>query len=187
MQQELSTYSDAELFALLIPGNKYREKAFDELYTRHSSRVYLYCRRILGDESLANDIFQEAFLQFLKTADEKRTMTNVPAFLLRIARNLCLNARRARRYTMLSIEDFQLPVHDSPYEKEELARLMATALDLLPDDYREALVLQAYNGLSYAEIAETLDVPLTTVRNRVVRAKAKLQKILAPYLEDLKQ
>jgi RNA polymerase sigma-70 factor (ECF subfamily) len=60
------------------------------------------------------------------------------------------------------------------------------ALELLGDEYREALVLQTYNELSYQEIAEIQGVPLTTVRNRIVRAKRKLREIVQPYLAENK-
>ena len=187
MQRLFSTYSDTDLYYALAEEGAQREAAFAELYTRYSSRIFLYCRRVLGDTPQAEDVFQETFLRFLNSVDVNRKMTNVPAYLLRIARNLCLNAKRSKKHNIVAFEDFNYPVHNNAYEREELTQLVATALDLLSEEYREAFVLQAYNGLSYAEIAEVVGVPLTTVRNRVVRAKKKIQQILTPYLEDLQQ
>ncbi|GAB1370813.1 hypothetical protein MASR1M45_08750 [Candidatus Kapaibacterium sp.] len=57
-------------------------------------------------------------------------------------------------------------------------------LELLPDMHKEAFILQAFQGLSYSEIAAVLDVPVTTVRNWIVRAKSKLREILLPYFES---
>lgn len=187
MKRDITTYTDTELYHELRDASARREEAFAEFYARYSGRVYLYCRRILGENNLADDMFQETFLRFLHSCKEDKEMSNVPAFLLRIARNLCLNANRSRKRQTIEFEEFRHPVHDSPYEKQELARLIAMSLDLLSAEYREVFVLQEYNGFTYAEIAEILDVPLSTVRNRAVRAKKKIQKILAPYLDDLQQ
>jgi RNA polymerase sigma-70 factor (ECF subfamily) len=69
-------------------------------------------------------------------------------------------------------------------EEQELTKLVAMSLDLLPEEYREALTLQIYGGLSYQEIGESMGVPVTTIRNWIVRAKQKMQEILAPYYEE---
>jgi len=140
--------------------------------------------RAVGDEALADDLFQDTFLRFLKSASQEREMTNVPAYLLRIARNLCLNAKRDHK-TTVALEDFHFQFEDRSAEHAELARLVAMALDLLPDDHKEALSLQTYGGLSYKEIADIMGVPMTTVRNWIVRAKKKMREILSPYLADV--
>ena len=87
----------------------------------------------------------------------------------------------------MPLEEFHLLVEDTSLEARELARLVAMALELLPDDQREAFILQAYSGLSYKEIGEVIDAPISTVRNRVVRAKRRVREILSPYLEDYRQ
>lgn len=179
----LQSYSDAELYAFL--GNeKLKERAFSELYGRYSQRVYLYCRKILGDDQAARDIFQDTFIRFLNSARDERDMTNVPAFLLRIARNLCLNFKRDRGMRNVEFNELSVGVADKQVESRELAGLITMALELLPDDHREALVLQMYQGMSYEEIAAELQVPVSTVRNWVVRAKKKMREILAPYFAE---
>jgi RNA polymerase sigma-70 factor (ECF subfamily) len=82
-------------------------------------------------------------------------------------------------------EEIELSYYDRPYEQKELLDILGRALDLLPDDYREAFVLREYNGLSYNEIAETVGISLDIVKIRIFRAKKKLREILAPYLVDL--
>jgi len=86
--------SDIELYAALKNGKSVSEPAFAELYARHSPRIFAYCRRILGDRESAQDAFQETFIRFYNSAQQNREMTNVPAYLLRIARNICLNMQR---------------------------------------------------------------------------------------------
>lgn len=177
--------TDIELYEALKENGEIREKAFRELYSRYAKGVYAYCRRILGRKDLADDAFQEAFLNFLKSAESDRKMTNVNAFLLRIARNVCLNENRRRRQAALSIDDFVLGGEDDRVEKDELTDLVARSLDALKDEQKEALVLRIYNGMSYQEIADFLGEPISTVRNRIARGKKKIREILAPYFEKL--
>ncbi len=169
---------------MLGQGAAARKDAFCELYDRHAPRVYQYCAQILGNRELAQDYVQEAFLRLLQSADGERRMTNVPAFVLRIARNLCLNAKKALRWQHDELVEEHLPPVEQTVEARELEGLVQMALDLLSEDYREALILQTYGGLSYKEIAELMEIPLHTVRNRVVRAKQKLRSILLPYFAD---
>lgn len=70
-------------------------------------------------------------------------------------------------------------------DKDELLDLITRALDLLPPELREAFVLREYDGLSYAEIADVIGEPLSTVKIRIYRSKQKIREILAPYLADL--
>ncbi|MBK9247434.1 MAG: RNA polymerase sigma factor [Ignavibacteria bacterium] len=184
MSISISQYSDAELFYQMKDDKNIAERAFGELYSRHSPRVFAYCRRILGDRERAQDAFQDTFVKFYQSAQQDRIMTNVPAFLLRIARNLCLNAQRTRHQTV-QFEDYHASMSDEPAEKTELLKLITTALELLPDDYREAFVLREYDGLSYQEIAEITNSSMATVKIRLFRAKQKIRDVLAPYLADL--
>ncbi len=178
--------SDEELFRLLQSPEK-REAAFRELYARHSKRVHAYCvRAISTSEQEAEDIFQETFVRFHHAAQTERTMTNVPAYLLRIARNLCLNHKRDNRPTLL-LRDDDLPNTPREYGTSELLNLITTALELLDDDHREAFVLRKYDGLSFQEIAELTNITETNARSRVHRAQAKIRSILAPYLTDIEQ
>lgn len=183
MQYQLKTLSDLELCALLKSEGQTRDAAFTEIYNRYSNRVFLYCRRIIGDQDKADDIFQDTFVRFLKAASGDKSMTNVPAYLLRIARNLSLNVKRNQKNNV-SIEDFEHPVEDRSVETAELASLVAMALDLLPEEQREALALQTYGGLSYEEIAETMEMPVTSVRNWIARGKKRMREILTPYLAE---
>ena len=184
MAESVRSATDAQLYALLRTEDGQKEAAFAELYSRYSSRVWLYCRRIVGDEALAEDLFQDTFLRFLKSASQEREMTNVPAYLLRIARNLCLNAKRDHK-TTVALEDFHFQFEDRSAEHAELARLVAMALDLLPEEHREAISLQTYGGLSYQEIADIMGTTAANVRARAHRARERLRTIVGAWL-DLK-
>ncbi len=184
MKHNYSTYSDKELYHMMGGAKPESESAFSELYGRYSQRVYAYCLRVLGNTEDAMDVFQEAFLNFFKSSENHLKMDNVTAFLLTIARNLCINHKRDKRPT-LNIEDFQFFSNEKKYEDKELLQLVSTALEVLDFDYREAFVLRLYHGLSYKEIADIQSDTVSAVRNRVWRAKEKIKNILSPYLEDL--
>lgn len=160
------------------------EAAFAELYARYSQRVYAYCLRVTGHSEDAKDIFQETFIKFFDTAKNHEKVENVPGFLLKIARNICINNKREKKPNF-SIEDFHTWTNDSDYERKELLQLLASALELLETEYREAFVLRLYQGLSYSEIAKITGESISAIKNRVWRAKEKIKDILTPYLEDM--
>ena len=188
MAIQMQQLSDEELFLALGAGDDQSRRAFELLYTRYASRVYTYCRKMLNNSALAEDIFQETFVRLFNAArNYSGSMTNTGAYLLRIARNLCLNEKQRKYNNALSLEELHLPVNTPSYESAELAQLLETALDALPDEYREALVLKEHLGLSYNEIAGVLGTTMPIVRTRIYRAKIKLRDILAPYLEDLQK
>lgn len=185
MIQQYASYSDAMLYTLMRDVASQKEAAFTELYRRHSSRVFLYCRYILGEKDTAKDVFQETWLRLLQSAGQRREIQNVPAYLLRISRNLCMDVQNSSgRRIFMPIDGLEIPVEARTAKAGELETLIETALETLPNDYREAFVLQAYNGLSYKEIAEIIEEPVSTVRNRVVRAKSKIREIIAPFLAE---
>lgn len=161
-----------------------RDSAFGELYSRYGQRVFAYIRKITGNPSATDDLFQECWMRFLKVGEAGTEVQNVPSYLLRIARNLCFNYLNSSNYHFVEFEDFHRSSESDNYANRELAELAEKAMELLPEEHKEAFVLQTYSNMSYQEIADVQQVPLTTVRNRVVRAKAKLQKILSSYLVE---
>ncbi|MCX7907912.1 MAG: RNA polymerase sigma factor [Ignavibacteria bacterium] len=184
MQNNLEKLSDNELFKMLSNGDKEGEYAFLEIYRRYSNRIYAYCKRFLGDREDAMDVFQDTFIKFYQTSKDEREMTNLPAFLLRIARNLCLNALRQRRQST-EIEDYMHFINtEKDNEETELLNLIKTALSKLPEEYREIFILREYQGMSYNEIANHLNISLPLVKVRLFRAKEKLREILAPYITE---
>jgi len=185
MAKKFDEYSDTELFYILSENKENAESAFTELFNRYSSRVYAYCRRFLGDRDEAQDVFQETFIKFHQSANKDREMTNVPGFLLTIARNLCMNAKRKEKPNV-TLEEYMAGDDDSLIsDKDELLELIKKALELLPDDYREAFVLREYDGLTYEEISKLTNTSLTNVKVRIHRAKLKIKDILQPYLNEL--
>jgi RNA polymerase sigma-70 factor (ECF subfamily) len=101
-----------------------------------------------------------------------------------------LNAKQLLRNQTISLQDFHFPSEKDDtqdYARKELMQILDSAMELLPDDYREAFVLREYSGCSYNEISSIIEQPLSVVKIRIFRAKKKLREILAPVVEDLKQ
>lgn len=183
---ELSEHTDIELYAMLSGGGSHAHQALSMLYKRHSPRIYSYVRKILGDVQATDDIFQETFVRFYEMGVSGQDIQNVQGYLLKISRNLCLN-EKAKKYntSTITIENFEFPSLDTPYEQKELSRLISTALEMLPEDYKEVLILREMYGYSYNEIAEIVESTMPIVRTRIYRAKQKIRVILQPFIDDL--
>lgn len=187
MGKEYSKYSDKQLFENCRSNLISKDELFTELYMRYSHRIYAYCLRILSSEDDAKDVFQETFIGFYKSDKfQKLDFYNISIFgyLLISSRNLCLNCKRARK-NFVAVDELLDSFNNSRYEEKELLQLISMSLEFLDFQHRETFVLRQYEGLSYTEIAEITDSKASTVRNRVWRAKDKIRKILAPYIDDL--
>ncbi|MBM2815668.1 MAG: hypothetical protein HW421_2430 [Ignavibacteria bacterium] len=184
MKKAYKTMTDEELYRAMADDNAYGRHCFDEIYLRHSSKVYTYCKKVLGDSDLADDLFQETFIKFFNSSKSGREMTNVGAFIFKIARNLCLNEKQRKHHTFVPLDELNMPYYDDLSDSKEREQFLQTALDALPRKYREMLILKEYLGLTYNEIADMLETTMATVRIRIYRAKTKLRELLVPYLEQ---
>jgi len=185
MSQSMKKLTDEELCVMLRGDREDARRAFDEIYERYAGRVFTYCRKILADGLTAEDMLQEAFTRFYENATDGRIISNIEAYVLRIARNLCLNEKGKRMRYVNSFEECRFPTEDAAYESAELLKLIEMALAMIPEDYREAYVLREFLGLSYNEIAEITGVSLSIVKTRLYRSKSQIRDILAPYIADL--
>lgn len=160
------------------------EKAFVELYNRYNRRVYAYCVRMISSKESADDLFQEVFVRVSRKR-QRFQGGSFSAWLFAIARNLCLNALRDK-VSHVAIEEvqetLQTPADEAEYDQS--LEILKDAIDKLPADLREPLVLRVYNGLSYQEIADLTETKLATVKVRIFRAKQRLHETLAPYFLD---
>jgi RNA polymerase sigma-70 factor (ECF subfamily) len=175
-----SQINDEDLMERFKEG---QEKAFVELYKRYNRRVYAYCVKMVGTRERAEDVYQEIFVRIARKRDHFKG-GSFASWLFAIARNLCLNALRdnVEHVSLEDVSDSLTISHELEYDQS--AELLRKAVDQLPADLREALVLRVYDGLSYNEIADITQTKLATVKVRIFRAKQKLHEILTPYLVD---
>ena len=84
----------------------------------------------------------------------------------------------------MSIDQAEHALHEMPHERSEMLDLIRMAMELLPEDYREAMYLREFADMPYDEIAEQLGISQGNVRIRVARARERIRKILEPYIND---
>jgi len=146
-------------------------------------------RRVLGDEGAAWDAVQEALISLWR---ERKMPPNPRAWLLRAVtlRSLHLARTRARRWRHEGRARRERPEASSRYEPsqrleyEEISRAMDQALSEIPSEFRDVLDLKTVAQMDYASIAETLQIPLGTVRSRLNRSRLAVRQILARLMSQ---
>ena len=170
--------------------------AFDTLANRYASDIYGLMFRLTQDAEEASDLTQETFLSALKAIQKFRGEADLKTWLFRIAINESRNRfrwwKRRRRDVTISLDmtigESETPLSETfssdtlnPEEKTlrgEREKLLREALNNLPDIFREAVVLCDIEGLSYEEIAQTLEVNIGTIKSRIARGREELRRKL---------
>src|SRR5215207_4446911 len=161
--------------------------AFSELVCLHAQGVTSVIYHLCGDAQIAEDAAQETFIQAWLHLSTYRPQTSLRNWLYRIAVNAATDMlRKEKRILPNSVEDLQLtdpqPGPEAVFSQEERTALIQKAVVSLPDACRAVLVLREYEGLSYHEIADALDIPLGTVMSRLNYARKLLREKLAQKL-----
>lgn len=184
MRRAIIKYNDDELIDLMRGSKRNSELAFSEVYRRYSGMIHAYCACMINDRSQIEDIFQEVLIRFYQKVADTDAKINTKGFLFTIARNLCLNYIRDKKFTV-PIEKFEIQLDTyQPTENDELVELIAMAISLLDNDYKEIFILREIEGLSYEDIAEIANISVANARKRAFRARMKVKDILTPYFKD---
>ena len=163
-----------ELVAAINGGDA---AAFEVLYFRHRDWVAALAYRFTGDSDAALDVMQETFLYLLRKFPGFRLTANLKTFLYPAVRNLSIGVRRkAARYQATAAELEQLEHAPAPAESGAEAGDLQVVFAALPEEQREVLMLRFVDGLSLAEIAEAMDIPLGTVKSRLHNALQTLRQ-----------
>ena len=156
--------------------------ALEFLFRRYAGRVFGFAHALLRNREDAEEIVSEAFLRVFRSAAEMRGDGSFESWLLRIARNLCLDRlRRPRLLTLPLDEPSELPLLLAPVDQIDrtaLRHLVEAALDRLPEDYRVSLILRDVQGLSAREAAGVLGKTETAFRSLHQRARRQLRDAL---------
>jgi RNA polymerase sigma-70 factor (ECF subfamily) len=169
---------DDVLVARAVAGNA---AALNDLLRLHYDRVYALCLRMTGNEADALDACQEALMAIVRGLARFDGRSAFSTWAYRIATNACLDElRRRRRRPIATVDESTVIEHrDLPESAPDRLDIQA-ALERLPVEFRAAVILRDLAGMSYEEIAETLDVPPGTVRSRIARGRAALAAVLGP-------
>jgi RNA polymerase sigma-70 factor (ECF subfamily) len=174
--------------------------AYKILVDRYQGRAYRLAVRVLRDEELARDACQEAFLKAYLNLDRFEGRSSFYTWLYRLVMNLCLDFKRrdrSNRYVdvpepadLERIAGSERASHtedgfrshteapDAAVARQELRVAMQRAIEQLPASARETLVLREVEGLSYAEIAQVLEIPKGTVMSRLHYARRRVQELM---------
>ncbi len=178
--------SDLDLITAARQGDR---QAFDELVRRHREAVITVVYRLCGDVHLAEDAAQEAFIRAWQHLAGYQPRSPFRNWVYRIAINAALDTLRAAHQEQEPVdEDTAASADDRPealVERAEQAEGVRQAVLSLPPASRTVLVLREYEGLSYREMADMLDIPVGTVMSRLSYARGLLRQALAPWLEGL--
>jgi RNA polymerase sigma-70 factor (ECF subfamily) len=175
------TASDAENRALLRAIAAGDRAAFETLYTRHSTRILSYLIGQLGERLLAEEILQDVMLTVWQSAGRFRGESTVYTWMLIIARNKAISARRSKKPPPAPLNETtasQLPGPAQAVEQGEQRDLILVALQQLPSEQRETLELVFYHNLTGSEVAAVMGVALGTVKSRLHRAKQMMGYLL---------
>ncbi|MDX1578266.1 MAG: sigma-70 family RNA polymerase sigma factor [Gemmatimonadota bacterium] len=159
--------------------------AMGELYERHSRRVYTVIRRLVGDDHLAEDLSQEAWVRIFKKLHLFRGDSAFGTWAYRLATNVALNRLRRSSKRSKVESSAELPrVSKAPDDTVVNRRVLSAALDQLPPGYRKVLVLHDVEGWTHAEIAESLDCSTGTSKSQLHKARARMRDLIAPTRTD---
>jgi RNA polymerase sigma-70 factor (ECF subfamily) len=195
MPREPVSPSDEELVRSVLDGDV---TGFTTLVERYQSRLVNYLHRLVRDVEEAHDLAQEVFVRVYQALDRFDPQYRFSTWLFRVAQNAAIDQIRRRRLKLVPIHrqeegdeegrDWDLPGPErGPYRhlrNRERGEAIQQAIDGLPWEYRELIVLRHYGELSYEEIAGVKGMPLGTVKNKLFRGRQMLKEKLAEYLTD---
>lgn len=179
------TYSDQELVQKTLDGDM---DSFSVLVERYQKQIYSLTYRLTNDPEDARDLAQEVFIHIYKVLGKYDQNRKFFSWMYKVATNVCFNVlRRGKPEISVSLDkvveiasfverDDTQP--EEYYERRETQELVRKAVAELPDKYRLPLVLRYLEEFTYKEIAEYMDLPVTTIETRLYRGKAMLQKKL---------
>jgi RNA polymerase sigma-70 factor (ECF subfamily) len=191
--------ADAQLMLRFKAGDL---AAFEELFARHARPLVSFAFRFVRNREVAEELAQEVFLKVHDAAPGYRPEAKFTTWLYRIATNVCLNEIRRAPYRtrhesldalagddpdmpLLELEDTARAPADVVLERRAVAELLKQALATLPEKQRIAFILNKYQELSYAEVAEVMRISEKAVKSLIHRAKEAMAQRLRPLMHGL--
>jgi RNA polymerase sigma-70 factor (ECF subfamily) len=189
--------NDLELVTRTKAGDR---ASFDELVNRHAAKVFRLARHITRNDAEAEDVLQDAFYKAYTRLDQFNADAQFYTWLVRIAVNEALmRLRKQRNSKTVSLDAEQetddggslhreaVSPDDNPeqeYSRDQTRKLLATAIDSLDEAYRTVFVLRDIEGLSTQETADMLDLSVSAVKSRLLRARLQLRDKLKGRLNS---
>jgi RNA polymerase sigma-70 factor (ECF subfamily) len=172
---------DAEVIALVLAGQK---QQFEHLVRRYQAMLYRHAVALVLDHDAAADMVQEAFVRAYVNLRQCRDRTRFRAWLVQTLRNRCLDYLKEASRRNVRLEDASEPLLDEDdgpgalAARNELRRRLRRALAQLPPALRETFVMHYVDGMPYDQMAELLDVSVSALKMRTLRAREALTAVL---------
>ena len=191
----MSKTTDAELVERVQRGDK---RAFDLLVSKYQSKIFSIISRFISDHAEVNDVAQDTFIKAYRALPNFRGESLFYTWIYRIAVNTAKNylTARGRRPPASDIDSQDaenygvttaLSENASPEKlmmRDQLKKVIFDTIDDLPHDLKKAITLREMDGLSYEEIAESMDCPVGTVRSRIFRAREAIDEKIKPLISS---
>lgn len=165
-----------------VPSQPALDRQLRMLIDEHASAVYQLAYGILHDAGLAEDVVQETMIKAWRSLGDFRGDSSTRTWVLRIAHNTAIDSVRRRRDRLTAPEDLPEAARGDSEDPARRAsdraelELLGAAMDRLDELSRSIVVLREVEGMTYAQIAQTLDLPIATVKTRLLRARRALQQ-----------
>lgn len=181
------TWTDEELVARSRDGDA---DSFNQLMLRWERPIYALAYRVIGRDEDARDVCQETFLRAFRALPGFRGQAKFSSWIYRIALNLCRDwIRRQKRTPVVAapegVDVIELAAEQGPVEsieelvaRRELSDVVGDAMKRLPEEQRTAIILKEYHGLTFQEIADLQNCPLSTVKTRLYQGLSVLRRQL---------
>lgn len=170
-------------FGVLRKAQRGDERAFNLIVRAYETPVFNYVLRLVGDRALAEDLTQEVFLRVYQGLPKFSLKCRFTTWLFQVTKNRVLDELRAserRPRSVVTIDDIPpLEVLDAPVEQVEAMDAVWRSVNDLNVELKMALLLRDVVGLSYTEIADSLEITLATVKWRIYKAREEVQLALA--------
>ena len=188
----MQVLADETLVRLCLRGDR---AAFAEIVTRYQKQIFSLAYRLTNQVEDAQDLAQEAFLKIYQVLGKYDTSRPFFPWMYKVAANVCYTALRKRPQDEVPLDKViefaptipQAATQPEDYtETKEIQRAVQEALSGLPDKYKVPLVLRYLEDMTYQQIADVMDLPLTTIETRLFRGKSLLQKRLSVFERGVK-
>lgn len=184
--------SDIQLIERTLGGET---DAFNVLVRRWERQIYGLTLRMLGRDEEAKDATQDTFLSAYRNLSKFRGEAKFSSWIYRIALNICHTRLRSRSKFTISLDEqrevsgFELAADTddlgSGIQQEQITRHVRRALQGLPSEMRQVIIMKEYEGLKFSEIAEVLGIPISTVKTRMYTGLSELRKRLCHLRESV--
>lgn len=191
----MSKTTDAELVERVQRGDK---RAFDLLVSKYQNKIFVIISRFISDHAEVHDVAQDTFIKAYRALPNFRGESAFYTWIYRIAINTAKNylTARGRRPPPSDIDSQEAesygvgaPLHEnaSPERllmRDQLQQVIFDTIEELPDDLKTAITLREIEGMSYEEIADSMDCPVGTVRSRIFRAREAIDDKIRPLMSN---